>query len=328
MTTAVIAQDVAQELPLNMELYRQSVYSIVIPVYNSEDVVRDTVKQIVDFFESHRLSFEIVLVNDGSKDNSWEVIKDLAQRYEEVKSIDLLKNYGQHSAVLCGMANATGDYMVTMDDDLQNPPAELIHLIRKINEGYDLVFARFHQKKHSLGRRVGSKVVGYLNAKVFDKPKEITLTNFRIFTKEVAEMAVGHRTFYPYIPGLLLMYSSKVANVPTDHHARMVGQSNYSLMKILKLVSRLLFNYSSFPLKVLTFLGGLLAIGSALIGAFFLIRGFIYGSEVKGWTTLVVLISVFNGFTILMMGVMGEYMIRMIRQMSVDEAYKIKKKVD
>ena len=211
-----------------------------------------------------------------------------------------------------------------MDDDLQNPPLEIIKLIEKINEGYDLVFAKFLEKKHSLFRKFGSAVIKILNEKIFDKPKEITLTNFRIFTKSVADRVSNYKTFYPYIPGLLILFSSAIANVETDHHYRKIGKSNYSLFKILKLVSRLLFNYSSYPLKLLTILGFSISLVSFLLGLFYAIRGLLLDSSVPGWTTTVVLLSFFNGFLILMIGILGEYISRILNQLSVKQAYQIK----
>ncbi len=306
----------------------QQLYSVIIPVYKSEKFVAETVRQTLDAFQQFELNCEIVLVNDGSPDNSWQAISDLAEQYEQVVAINLLKNYGQHTAVFCGMKYATGDYLITIDDDLQNPPLEIIKLIHKIQEGYDLVFAKFYQKKHSLYRRLGSKVIGYLNKKVFHKPDDITLTNFRIFSRAVAERTLQHRTYYPYIQGLLLMYASKVTNTMTEHHPRIEGTSNYSLLNIAKLTARLLFNYSSYPLQFLTFLGFGIALLSFGIGTFYLVKALLFGSMVQGWTTLAVLLSFFNGFIIIMLGVLGEYVTRMMSQMSSESAYHVKEVVD
>lgn len=302
---------------------KAKLYSILIPVYNSEGVVKDTIRQVVAEMTKNELQFEIVLVNDGSPDNSWEKLVELSEEYPQVRAVNLLKNYGQHSAVICAMAHAKGDYMITMDDDLQNPPAELIKLIEKINEGYDLVFAKFHQKKHSSFRKFGTNVINYINGKVFNKPKDITLTNFRIFKRKVAERAVSYKTNHPYIPGLLLMHASKIANVYTEHHARQIGTSNYSIWKILALVSRLLFNYSSYPLRLLSGFGLIAAAISFLYGILILIRAVVTGIAVPGWTSIIVLLAFFNGILILMLGVMGVYISRTLQQVSSDKPYHI-----
>ncbi|WP_413285381.1 glycosyltransferase family 2 protein [Vibrio sp. MA40-2] len=297
--------------------------SIVIPVFRSEKFVRLTVEKVREEISKFESLFEIILVDDGSPDGSWHVIEVLAKEYKEVKSIKLVKNYGQHTAVLCGIENAAGDFIITMDDDLQNPPEDIPILLNKIEQGYDLVFAKFKQKKHASYRKLGTKIIGYLNDKIFNKPKDITLTNYRIFTKNLAERIVAYRVNEPYIPGLLLMHASSIANVETEHRERTVGGSNYTISKILKLVSRLLFNYSSVPLKALSFIGGAISLFSFLGGIFALMNQLISGSSVQGWTTLVVLLSFLNGFIILMLGVLGEYVIRLTKTISHERPYHI-----
>ena len=303
-------------------------YSVIIPVYNSENLIETTVDSTQKFFESHHLRYEIILVNDGSKDESWSKIQELARTNQNVISINLLKNYGQHTAVLCGLNYANGDYMITMDDDMQNPPEEIIHLINKICEGYDAVFGKFRQKKHNFIRRMGSKVIGYLNYKIFHKPHDITLTNFRIIKKEVVKRMVEYKTNFPYIPGLVLLFSSQIANVNVEHKERPVGKSNYTVAKIIKLTSRLLFNYSSYPLRLLSVMGIIISIASFMLGFSFIIRKLFWGVKTPGWTTLVVLLSFFNGFTILLLGLLGEYVSRILNQLSATKGYYVKKIVN
>ncbi|MGM0641822.1 MAG: glycosyltransferase family 2 protein [Thermotogota bacterium] len=307
---------------------KQVNYSVIIPVYNSEDIVRETVERTIHFFKSYNFSFEIILVNDGSHDGSWELIKKLAQNNNNVVSIDLLKNYGQHSAILCGIHCSNGDYLITLDDDLQNPPEEIIKLINKIHEGHDLVFAKFREKRHNSIRKKGSKLINYFNTKIFNKPKGLVLTNFRIFSRDVAERMIRYKTFYPYIPGLLIMFSYSMANVETEHHERKAGKSNYSFFKILKLIARLLFNYSSFPLKVMTYIGVSVSMASFLIGIYFILKKIIDGVAVEGWTTIIVLLAFFNGFLIIMVGIMGEYLARVLNQVTSTRAYETKEIID
>lgn len=289
-------------------------YSVVIPVFNSESILPKTIERTVAFFEQQQLHYQIILINDGSSDQSWDVIKDACEKNNHLTGIDLLKNYGQHSAILCGFAHAKGDYIITMDDDLQNPPEEIAHLIKKASEGYDLVFGRFKEKKHSPIRRLGSKVIGYLNEKIFHKPREIVLTNFRIAHQEVINRALSYNTPYPYIPGLLLLHASKIANTWVEHNERETGKSNYTISRIMALVGRILFNYSSFPLKLMCGFGFAASLLSFLIGAGYLLNWLFRGVEVKGWTTLTVLMSFFFGLIVLILGVIGEYLIRLLNQ--------------
>jgi polyisoprenyl-phosphate glycosyltransferase len=304
-----------------------NLYSIVIPVYRSEKIVEETVDRILNVLHANDLRAEIVLVNDGSPDQSWEVISGLASKHSEVVAINFLKNYGQHTAVYCGIAESKGDFIITMDDDLQNPPEEILKLISKINEGYDLVFAEFKQKMHGGMRKIGTKVIAYLNAEIFSKPKDLKLTNFRIFTRATAERMLQYRTNYPYIPGLLLMHASRMANVETEHHARRIGASNYTIFRIATLVARLLFNYSSYPLKVVSGLGILMSAISFLVGGYFILKAWIVGSNVQGWTTLVVLLSFLSGFILVMLGIMGEYLARMMNQLASNTPYQIRERV-
>jgi len=304
-----------------------SKYSVVIPIYNSKQIIKSTVQQTVDFFKKNEFRYELILVNDHSKDNSWEVIKELAKKNESIIAIDLLKNYGQHSAIYCGFKYSTGDFIITMDDDMQNPPEEIIHLINKIHEGYDAVFGKFKQKQHSFIRKQGSKLINYLNNKIFQKPKDITLTNFRIIRREVVERIFNYTTNFPYIPGLVLMFSHKISNVTVKHLPRKIGKSNYTFTKIIKLMMRLLFNYSSYPIRFVSFIGFFIALISMAIGLIYLIKRLLVGASVPGWTTVVVLLSFLNGFTILMLGMLGEYIIRIMNQVSFKESYLVREVV-
>lgn len=302
-------------------------YSVVIPVFNSDTVVGETINRTVAFFRNDALDFEIILVNDGSSDMSWGVIQQKAREYSEVVAVDLLHNYGQHVANLCGFSLSTGDYIITMDDDLQNPPEEIRKLIDKADKGYDLVIGRYLEKKHSLARRIGSRVVGVINRKVFGVPKELVLSNFRIIRKDVVQRICSYKASYPYIPGLVIMFSSQRSNVMVEHNRREVGNSNYNLRRIIKLVSEILFNYSSFPLRFVAGVGLVAALVSFALSVFYLVVSIVSGTNVPGWTTVVVLLSFFNGMTLFVVGMVGEYLVRLINQTSRTDVYHIKEVV-
>ncbi len=311
-----------------MLFYMEKELSIIIPVYNSERIISFTIEETCLALSNIGISYEIILINDGSTDQSWPCIQKIAQENEQVISVNLLKNYGQHSALLCGIEKAKGKYILTLDDDLQNPPSEINKLYIKIKEGYDCVFAQFQQKKHSYFRRLGSKLVLWLNEKIFNKPKTLVVSNFKIFTQEVAQRVISHKTNFPYINGLLLLYSNHMANVETLHHQRKEGKSNYSIFKIFTLIARILFNYSSYPLQLLTKIGFTISLFSFLLGMYYLGRAIFMGSSVKGWPTLAIMLSFFNGFIIIMLGVLGEYVTRMMQQNSVSRPYIIKEVIE
>jgi glycosyltransferase involved in cell wall biosynthesis len=299
-------------------------YSVIIPVYKSADIVGDTIDQTVAFFEKHNLNYELILVNDGSPDQSWAVLRDKAAANPHVVAINFLRNYGQHTAIFCGLQHSTGDYAITMDDDLQNPPEEIIHLIHKGGEGYDLVFGQFRSKQHASYRRVGTRIIGAINIRVFHKPDDLVLSNFRLIRRDVVDRICNYQTGYPYIPGLALMFAANPANVMVEHQPRPVGKSNYNWFKITELVMRILFNYSSYPLRLVSLIGGGIAALSLLLGVYFLIKALFVGTSVQGWASVVVLLSFFNGIVILILSMLGEYTIRLLQQTSQANSYHIK----
>ena len=211
-----------------------------------------------------------------------------------------------------------------MDDDLQNPPEEIPKLIKCAHEGYDLVLGKFITKQHSFTRRLGSKLVGWLNRKVFDIDDKLVLSNFRIIHRSVIERVCQDESFNPYIPGLLLKYSATQGNVEVKHEPRSIGVSNYSSSKILHLVAIILFNYSSIPLRFTAAFGFIITILSFALSIFYFIDALINGSSIPGWSSLAVMISFFSGFLILLLSIIGEYMIRILRQFSSHSSYEIK----
>jgi glycosyltransferase involved in cell wall biosynthesis len=299
-------------------------YSVVIPVYNSANIVRNTVGRVREFFAQNALPYEIILVNDGSKDASWSVIAELAKSFPEVVAINLLKNYGQHNANLCGFRASSGDYVITMDDDLQNPPEEISKLIAKISEGYDLVIGQFEIKQHSLIRRWGSRFVSQINRKVFDVQDGLVLSNFRIIRRDVIDRVCQDSSYAPYIPGLVLKFSSERCNVLVQHAPRQEGKSNYTAYKIARLVGTILFNHSPLPLRYGALFGFLVAGGSFLLAVFFLLQALFRGTSAPGWASLVVLLAFFNGVMIMIISIIGEYILRILREIGTKQSYEIK----
>lgn len=300
---------------------RSELFSVVIPVYNSAAIVAETVSQVRAFFHSQGYRYEIILVNDGSKDGSWNVVSGLAKHFPDVVGINLLKNYGQHCANLCGFREARGDYVITMDDDLQNPPAEINKLIKAARQGHDLVIGRFENKQHPFIRRLGSRVMGWLNRTAFGVQESLVLSNFRIIRRDVVDRVCHDKSVVPYIPGLVLKYSTRRCNVLARHDARAYGTSTYTIRKLLSLVANVLFNHSTIPLRFGAAFGFVVSGTSFLLGMFYLLRTMIRGSAVPGWATLVVLLSFFNGVLILLLSVIGEYLIRVLRELGSANSY-------
>lgn len=302
-------------------------YSIVVPVFNSVDVVGHTVDRITEFFEQAGLRYQLVLVNDGSRDGSWEVIADRARTSPHVVALNLLRNYGQHHANLAGLRESTGDFVITMDDDLQNPPDQAGLLIAEALKGHDVVFGRFERKQAPVYRRLGSTLIGLLNRRVFAQPPGLTVSNYRILRRDVVDRICESRTAHPYITGQALLYSHSPTDVVVRHDARPVGTSNYGMRRILSLVFAILFSYSLFPLRAAAFLGFVVASGSFLLGLFYLVRSVFVDSQAPGWTTIAVLLAFLNGVVIALLSMLGEYVVRTLNAVSVLSTYHVRERV-
>jgi glycosyltransferase involved in cell wall biosynthesis len=308
------------ERPLDREQFR---YSIVIPVYNSERIVGTTVDRVVEVFTEAGLDHEVILVNDGSTDGSWEVIAEKARTTPHVVALDMLKNYGQHHANLAGLRESTGDYVITMDDDLQNPPDQALLLIDEAMTGKDLVFGDFERKQAAGYRRLGSQMINLINRRIFAQPPGLNVSNFRILRRDVVDRICASRTAHPYMTGQALLYSRHRSNVTVRHEPRPIGKSNYSMVRILRLVLTILFSYSSFPLRFAALVGFGVSAVSLLLGAYYLLTGLFGHTDVQGWTTTVVLLSIFNGFTIALLSMLGEYVVRTLNAVSSEESYHV-----
>jgi glycosyltransferase involved in cell wall biosynthesis len=298
-------------------------YSVVIPVYQSERTIGEVIVRTAELFKKLDLKYEIIAVDDGSTDQSRQVITKCADADKNVTAISLVKNYGQQSAILCGLFYSKGDYVINLDDDLQNPPEEVEKLITKAAQGYDLVCGVYHQKKHPLFRQLGSKLINKVNERIFGKPRDFRLTNFRIMNRSLVERICNYRTAFPYISGLAMLLSGKRANVLVNHQERLEGRSTYTFAKILNLVAAILLNYSSFPLRFLCYCGLIISAASFLFGAIVVLRELLGYSKVLGWTSLVLLLSFYNGFLILMLGLVGEYTMRILNTIAITQSFSV-----
>ncbi len=302
---------------------RAFTYSVVVPVYNSAPLVGETVDTIVKSFENQDLRYQLILVNDGSSDGSWDVIAQRARSYPHVVALNLLRNYGQHSANLAGLREADGDFVITMDDDGQNPPDQVRVLIDAAMAGHDLVFGAFETKQAAGYRRLGSRLISAMNRRIFGQPPDLAVSNFRILRRDVVDRICASRAAHPYITGQALLYSSNRSHVPVRHQPRVVGHSNYNLVRILRLVLTILFSYSVFPMRLAAAVGFAIALASFALGAVFLGLGLLSDTRVPGWTSLMVLLAMFNGVTIALLSMLGEYVVRTLDTVSAPESYHV-----
>jgi len=283
--------------------------SVVVPVYNSMESLPILTERLQQVLTTMNREYEVVFIDDRSRDNSWQVVKGLRDRYGSfIKIARLLVNSGQHNAILCGMYLATGDIVITMDDDLQNPPEEIPKLISAI--------ASYDEKKHGGFRNAGGWFIDSVIRRIFNLPKNFKLTSFRAAKRVVIDNVCKMGGVFPYITAMMLANAANYTNVPVRHDARPFGTSNYSLRRSLSLAANLIFYYSSYPLYVIAALSFFFFLGTLLFGVALLIRTLAYGSAVPGWASTILAISFSNAFILLCLVIFGVYISRMSQQLT------------
>jgi len=295
-------------------------FSIIVPVYNSA-LTLDTL-----FFEINEalkdFTFQIVFVNDNSFDNSWQKLKNLHENNENILAINLAKNVGQHTALFCGMQMVKGKYIITLDDDLQIKPAEILKLYKAIKEEKaDLVYGVFPEKKHSKVRNSGSRFFGKIFSSYASTPRNGS--SFKIIKNEVISSIIEHNHHNIYIDELLGWYSKKTSFIAVDHNQRQEGSSGYSFIKLVKLAINLFINYTALPLKFISFLGIFSSIISFVIGIYFIYQKFVIGAEM-GFTAVIVSIFFSTGLILFSLGIIGEYLSRIFLLQTGKPSFKIK----
>ena len=300
-----------------MDQSKKCAFSVVVPVYNSERSLEELYQRISSTFEKMGESFEVIFVNDRSSDRSYAVLRDIHKSHpENTIVIDLLKNYGQHNAIMCGFNHCQGDYVITIDDDLQNPPEEIPGLVGKLREGYDVVFGIPEEKNHRAYKNLGSLMIRKLNRKIFNLKDKLSFSSFRIIKKEIVDEVKSIKTPYPYISGMLLTITTSVANHKVQHLSRKYGRSNYNLTKLINLSFNLLINYSSIPLRIIAVFGFAISLISFIVGMVYIFRQLFVGKAPAGWTTLVVLVSFYNALFLVFFAILGEYISRLLKESS------------
>ena len=231
----------------------QKEISIVIPVYNSHECVAEISRQIADAMGKNGISYEQIMVNDCSKDSSWDEIKKEAAKNPNLLGINLRKNGGQDSAILAGLNYASGKFVVIMDDDLQHSPYDIPKLYTEIQKGFDVVYADFESKKQKLWKNLGSWFNGKISEIALDKPKGIYLSPFKILSGDVVKEMCKFNNLFPYIDGLIFQVTRNITQIPIEHHKRELGKSNYNLIKSIKVFLRMLFGFSTIPLNIASY---------------------------------------------------------------------------
>ena len=304
--------------------------SFVIPCYHSAQTVGNVVRDIVDtVLVRSEFQYEIILVNDNPPDDTWSVICEMCRNNPNIHGICFTKNFGQHAALMAGYRKVTGDIVVSLDDDGQNPPQEMFKLIDALNEKTDLVYAKYIQKKRSLFRNFGSKVNDWMVQWLLNKPKELYLASYYAAKRFIIDEMVKCENPFPYIDGLALRSTSEYINVDIVHKERAAGNSGYSIAKLMGLWMNGLTSFSVKPLRIATFSGFCISLFGLVLAIIIIIQKLILKDAVSvGWPSIMTVVLILDGAIMIMLGLVGEYVGRIYVTMNKSPQYVIKDEVN
>ena len=295
---------------------------MVIPCYASGEWLADLVDRVSKAMMD--LDHEIVLVNDCSPDDTtWPAIVGIAKSKATVRGIDLARNVGQFAALMCGLSIARGEKVITIDDDFQHPPEEIPTLIAALDEEVDVVIGVYQEKQHGGFRNLGSSLMNRV-FRSFGKPEDLRMGSFRLMRRSVVETLLDFGTVRPVPGAMLLQATSRIRNVDVRHAPRTRGQSGYSVRRLISSTIDNVINATTAPLRMISGLGLLIALLAGAVMVFYLLRAFIADQAVPGFSTIVVLITFFGGATLLAIGLLGEYVARIVVEAARPPLYAIR----
>jgi undecaprenyl-phosphate 4-deoxy-4-formamido-L-arabinose transferase len=299
--------------------------SICIPCYRSAQTLPAVVDEIRQVFQGKDgYQYQIVLVNDGSPDNTFQVIQTLCQADKNIIGVDLSRNYGQASAKMAALPYATGDAIVYMDDDGQHPAAGIFPLLDKLAEGYDIVYARFPQKRHSWFKRITSRMYQTVSEWIGNKPRGISVSSFTAWSRMAADAVMRYNSPFPASGLYLNKITTRIANVDVEHRNRLAGESGYSLGKLISLTITALTNFSIIPLRIASFIGGVCAVAGFIAGIAVVIRKLLHPAISAGYSSIISVIFFIGGIIMMILGVMGEYIGRIYMTVSDMPQYNVR----
>jgi undecaprenyl-phosphate 4-deoxy-4-formamido-L-arabinose transferase len=303
-----------QVLPLSKPAPAPEI-SVVIPVFNEEDNLRELGERLIHTLTAMGRPYEIIFVDDGSTDRSWQLLTDLNEQYSQnIRALQFHRNFGQHQAIFAGFQAAKGKVMVTLDADLQNPPEEIPRLVAKLDEGYDTVGGWRENRQDSIFRRLPSQLVNSVMSRVTGVKLRDYGCMLRAYRREVVDSINQCQESSSFIPALANLFSHRVAEIPVGHAERERGTSKYSLFKLLRLNFDLMTGFSNLPIHMVGVMGVVIALLGFFLGLFLFIRRFFVGPEVEGVFTLFAILFVFVGLNTLGLALIGEYVGRIYRE--------------
>ena len=300
-------------------------YSFVIPCYRSENTISTVVSEIKEEMSKRpEDTFEVIMVNDCSPDNVWNVIQSLVRSNDNFIGINLAKNFGQHSALMAGYNHCSGDYVVSLDDDGQTPLDSLGDLISKIEEGYDVVYAYYPVIKQTAFRRFGTWMAKKMAESMLHEPKDVHGSSFFIARRYIMDEIVKYKNSFPYLGGLILRTTRNIASIPTNHRKRLEGKSNYTPLKLLSHWVNGFTAFSVKPLEFSAFLGTIMAIVGFIYAIVIVVRRVMGITGIEGWSTIIALILIIGGMILIMLGMIGEYIGRIYISINNSPQYVVK----
>ncbi len=302
--------------------------SVVVPVYNGADTLPDLITALEPVLRSVAPAFEVVLVNDCSPDESWKVITELARKYPWVRGINLMRNFGQQNTTLCGLRAARYDTIVTMDDDLQNPPDQIPILLDKLREGFDVVYGPPLHEQHGLFRDAASSITKMALANAMGADVARSVNSFRAFRTHLRDALSDYRSPHVSIDVLLTWTTTRYGVVRVRHDTRPAGRSGYNLRKLIRHALNLITGFSAAPLQLASVVGFLSMLFGLAILVFVMVRFVLVGRDVPGFTMLASTIAIFSGVQLFMLGVFGEYLARIHFRMLERPTYAVRETTD
>lgn len=280
--------------------------SVIIPCYNSEKSINVVVNHIREATQN-TFDVRIILVNDYSKDHTWNVVENLCKNDKNIIGLSLSRNFGQQSARMAALPYVCGNYVVFMDDDGQHDPYNIVRLIQKLDEGYDIVYAYFKKKKESLFRIVGSNFTRKMVDFIMGKPSNVHQSSFFVVRRYVIEELKKYHSPTPVLLGYFMQITKNIAEIEVEHHQRIYGKSGYNLKKLVRLWMDLFTSFSVVPLRISSLFGTLFSFFGIILGIVFVIKKLVFHTAPTGYTSLVSIILFSSGLMMLMIGMLGEY---------------------
>lgn len=303
--------------------------SFVIPCYKSKATIGAVVSEIKETMDVlNEYTYEVVLVNDYPFDETWDEIRKLVSEYDFVKGINFAKNFGQHGALMAGLREAKGDYVICLDDDGQTPANEAGKLLKALDEGNDAVYARYAHKKHSLFRNFGTFMNEKMAEYLIGKPRDLFVSSYFGVKRFVVDEMIKYENAYPYVIGLVLRSTGKIVNVDINHRNREVGQSGYTFAKLMGLWINGFTAFSVKPLRIATGMGAAFAFIGFLYAIYTVIKKFVVPDVPLGYSALMTALMIIGGMIMVMLGLLGEYIGRMYISMNNSPQYVIKEIIE